>query len=975
MNNRKKHKLIRKGYGKEPTVIEFNLSKAVFIIIAIIIILSTITTVKIVKEIKKTKMDNTFAYEEVQNDNSIMRAESTSYITAYSNMVSLQDEGKTKINIVNLFDGQEVEIDDVEIEWIIESSDGGNVEIKQFENNLYAYGKSVGTVNIKARVTYNEITIESNTIELTIEEEFPLIYQKVTLFKYDAEKLFEIGGSVTDLDKQGIYFTNGAEGEYGIVGSSINLELSDWNYWHYETKENAYTGLVENELDSNGNIIFTKPAYGIVDETNKNGKAIYTNVGLPIKSLGEGMYQFKSSEMEVFFENGEPQNNVNLVMQNNKNSYIGYDVGYINYYEGFFPFNSVDGEDAIYHFGMHTQIPFYMTEDGKSDFDENEDILFEFSGDDDIWIFVDGKLVIDLGGIHDEIAADINFATGEIITYLGLKSTGQVERTDNLKEILGENWNNDIEKQHKLDIFYLERGTGGSNCSFSFNMPLEIPKSEVIVHHYIDGTTTKVAEDDVIEGNDGTLYRTNPSENIPPMYEIVTEKLPENAIGIIENGKIKEVIYYYKLKENSAIEKDGTAQITSLSQNIDYEIVYKSAIKNYVGKVNVKIVDKLPLKIDVNESELDNGIYDEETLTITWTGVYDTAEKILKWDNTNSVDNDDVEILEDGNIQITKDISLKYVDIPLDDNTKIENNIEGTLESEEGLKEIVEDTFETTTNFKTKVVVEKQWLGDTEQERPTEITIKLLVGETEQQEATLNKDNSWNYTFENLNKYNENREEIEYIIQENVPEGYYLYNSEKEDIEGGIKYTVTNFKYGEIMLTKVAQEDNSIKLSGAEFKLYKLIGDKSLGNELIDKNNVSSDWELVGTCITNDDGLIYFKDLEKISEYRLIETKASDGRLLSNGQWKIQFIYGDYDEKDKTIVNSNGTLVKITAIGNPPGIKIADDGSLLIPNSKYYDLPSSGSFGTNDFYNIGAIIITIGVVFLILSKLIVKKKR
>ena len=377
----------------------------------------------------------------------------------------------------------------------------------------------------------------------------------------------------------------------------------------------------------------------------------------------------------------------------------------------------------------------------------------------------------------------------------------------------------------------------------------------------------------------------------------------------------------------------------------------------------------------MNESELDNGIYDEETLTITWTGVYDTAEKILKWDNTNSADNDDVEVLEDGNIQITKDISLKYLDIPLADTTKIENNIEGTLESEEGLKEIVKDTFETTTNFKTKVVVEKQWLGDTEQERPTEITIKLLVGETEQQEATLNKDNSWNYTFENLNKYNENREEIEYIIQENVPEGYYLYNSEKEDIEGGIKYTLTNFKYGEIMLTKVAQEDNLIKLSGAEFKLYKLIGDKSLGNELIDKNNVSSDWELVGTCITNDDGLIYFKDLEKTSEYRLIETKASDGRLLSNGQWKIQFIYGDYDENDKTIVNSNGTLIKITAIGNPPGIKIADDGSLLIPNSKYYDLPSSGSFGTNDFYYIGTIITIIGVVFLTSSKLIVKMKR
>ena len=206
--------------------------------------------------------------------------------------------------------------------------------------------------------------------------------------------------------------------------------------------------------------------------------------------------------MEVNFENGILQSNTNLNLQEQKNNYIDH-VG--RECQGFFPFNNNDGENAVYHFGMHTQVPFYMTEDGKSDFDENEDILFEFSGDDDIWIFIDGKLVIDLGGIHDEIAADINFATGEVKTYLGLKSTGQVERTDNLKELLGENWNNDIEEQHKIDIFYLERGMGGSNCSFSFNMPLEIPKSEVIVHHYIDGTDQKLVEDTIIEGNDGEL--------------------------------------------------------------------------------------------------------------------------------------------------------------------------------------------------------------------------------------------------------------------------------------------------------------------------------------------------------------------------------------------------------------------------------------------------------------------------------------
>lgn len=109
-------------------------------------------------------------------------------------------------------------------------------------------------------------------------------------------------------------------------------------------------------------------------------------------------------------------------------------------------------------------------------------------GDDDVWVFVDGKLVLDIGGIHNEMAGTMNFATNK---WKVLKSTDNTNKDTvgdmNDQEMSGKLFNDKNGKgvlgtdretfaattSHTLTVFYLERGAGASNCKIRFNLPME----------------------------------------------------------------------------------------------------------------------------------------------------------------------------------------------------------------------------------------------------------------------------------------------------------------------------------------------------------------------------------------------------------------------------------------------------------------------------------------------------------------------
>ena len=140
----------------------------------------------------------------------------------------------------------------------------------------------------------------------------------------------------------------------------------------------------------------------------------------------------------------------------------------------FAPFGD-DTDDNRYSFGMNLDAEFYMPEGGKVN---NQNMVFDFTGDDDVWVFIDDVLVLDLGGIHQALDGSINFATGKI-TYDKTQSYGNPPAATITQAFTnaGETWDSTPYKTHHLSFFYLERGDGGSNCKIRFNLPVKPSKA------------------------------------------------------------------------------------------------------------------------------------------------------------------------------------------------------------------------------------------------------------------------------------------------------------------------------------------------------------------------------------------------------------------------------------------------------------------------------------------------------------------
>ena len=316
----------------------------------------------------------------------------------------------------------------------------------------------------------------------------------------------------------------------------------------------AYQGLVADTTSTgnadgapllNGTTSAVEPHFNkdfLLGKNSKNAKLgeVYENVKFPFTKkenlfnddTGVDYWYFDSQDTTLYLKQDSGQNSdskyfLQKSTEDKKKNSVNVNASSGSQGQnGYFPFNetATSGVASTYNYGFGTklQMDFTLTDDGKVETNKTVDgknvktnIKFFFSGDDDVWVFIDGQLALDVGGAHGEVSGLLEFGETDnnknsVTAYVSKVKTGGTSKNDQD----GKNGNSAVKtvtyngesipfyaqgttlpldkgKKHTLTMYYMERGMWGSNMAVAFNFP---DNNELQVQKEVD--LTNVTDDD-----------------------------------------------------------------------------------------------------------------------------------------------------------------------------------------------------------------------------------------------------------------------------------------------------------------------------------------------------------------------------------------------------------------------------------------------------------------------------------------------
>ena len=202
-----------------------------------------------------------------------------------------------------------------------------------------------------------------------------------------------------------------------------------------------------------------------------------------------------------------------------------------------------DGRPVNHHFGLSMSTRFVQPAGGKTN--AGDDMVFEFAGDDDVWVFIDDVLVGDIGGIHNRASLSINFCTGDIKVNGNNDGALKNKYQKANKDTSGFNGNTFADgTNHTLKFFYLERGATDSNMELKFNL-VTVPESDIIKFDQ-DGK--------FVQGAEFKLYKTD--KDFKTVGELIGSGTTDEAGHLtltndVDNGVINFDDLYNKDHDNN----------------------------------------------------------------------------------------------------------------------------------------------------------------------------------------------------------------------------------------------------------------------------------------------------------------------------------------------------------------------------------------------------------------------------------------
>jgi len=590
--------------------------------------------------------------------------------------------------------------------------------------------KMLELINLRG---YLRINAEGKTIR-----HFP-----ANMYNYNEDNMNALVNVMEGADTHGFFFESGKNKNttayYSVYESGTNEEVKGRTI--RSQMYSISSGIAASDLTTATNPPFANSVVtaDFWSETPiANAKEVYKSVGVPF-IYDDGYYVLNSDENAVFFED-EPADGAQLAILEQPATYYwsgGMDHGvalqsYVSkdytthhyadgYVTGFQPFakmsnrkaegykasasvfeasESIEGYlldgvafnsletptpavsnsgTAVWGFGMKLDIRFMMTSDGRLVDENNTPITFEFSGDDDVWVYIDNKLVLDIGGSHDAIQGVIDFTDGSVtvrsdkydrirdkntngygwadaakyeasqLSSVHAITTNQMHQKNLYAEVfnqsIAEFADNDGEPHHMV-VYYMDRGKGRTNSTIKFNLPQ---------------TDTLTVEKEVkcADYENGELVTMSAEKAAPLMKKLSTLNF---SYVLTDNGKAVANQTYTLIDNGVDMGEKTTSSSGTFTLKHGQSAVFSGL--NFTASNKYKVVETTPLTtwFDVNW-----------TYAATGNGVVTATAPAKSQTTYNANTSSTVSITGDlySNETLTFTCTNTFVNIPLDEDRVI----------------------------------------------------------------------------------------------------------------------------------------------------------------------------------------------------------------------------------------------------------------------------------------------------------------
>lgn len=503
------------------------------------------------------------------------------------------------------------------------------------------------------------------------------------------------------------YYNNSSSGIYYLSGDQLNncpigKTVHDGGYYYVkfmdETNASRFFNIyVWNSSNSNTNNTYpgmqvksgasqsvTVTSSGSSGSTTSSGRRGYVvSSYFPFRTVTENgvtHYKFSSADstgssargdvVNFTWSNGVPTqinyyNNSNKIKNGYANGEGGREFSY-----GFYPFNTPGSnnwaaEQHDYGFATKMEMNFRLPENGV--YSNGEHAKFTFTGDDDLWVYIDGKLVLDLGGAHAKASGSIDFGYAKntiraTTSLLGLSVNENKSSTDT--DHISDPWgnqnkdftsihNDDITEVHTMTIYYMERGLMDSNLSIDFStMPANTAvrlEKDVETENVNDGF-------DVYKDENGDSISGYASRN--DTFDFTLNRgTSASSVTSSTSG------FRYNRTDNVDSSKSGTGSVTSSNGVTLKDNQFVRFLNQFYANDYIKVVEANDTNNTYNYTTQVE-IYDSSGVAITPTKL-GTGSSTVKTGVYQLADNDRrVEFLLDGEGKNTATAIVKYTNIP-----------------------------------------------------------------------------------------------------------------------------------------------------------------------------------------------------------------------------------------------------------------------------------------------------------------------